>query len=484
MVKLTTRIPISDIILDEEIYPRDGVDQRRVSIFAENIRDGFKFDPIEVQAHHDVTAKYRILDGVHRWSAYKATGVTETEVIIKNIDGVDPLLYAAKKAIGPRQLTEEETRKTARRAFQSNPSLTSSEIGKAIGRSRQAVDSYIADLRAAAQMDLDLKIFRMNRLGIPQDRIAMRLDALQRTISNHLAKMPELANMLNTDLSRGFAVSQVAEKHAYPVGLEDRTGGWTEPMVWSIALKGKSDLDRFKALNWGLRTWDLWNWNDCDKRFGDDWPSRIPAQMIAHILYYFSDQNDLVFDPMAGGGVVADTCLAFNRKCWSFDMDDRPDTRPEIEPFFWDITNLKWPIKGKTKPDLIIFDPPYFKKQSNNYDPDGISGMSKANYLEFLESFFALAHLNAKKSTQMAFINADWRDFQNTPARNETRINSILINDYLRILNQSGWQETHIFQAPLSSERFKANVVSAMQKRKIIGVTGRYVIISKKKTGL
>jgi hypothetical protein len=69
---------------------------------------------------------------------------------------------------------------------------------------------------------------------------------------------------------------------------------------------------------------------------------------------------------------------------------------------------------------------------------------------------------------------------QNTPAKNETRGNSILINDYLWILNQSGWQETHIFQAPLSSERFKANVVSAMQK-KIIGVTSRYVIISKKK---
>ena len=80
--------------------------------------------------------------------------------------------------------------------------------------------------------------------------------------------------------------------------------------MWSIALEGKSDLDRFKALNRGLRAWDLWNWNDCDKRFGDDWPARhrersgeaggpgrIPAQMIAHILYYFSDQNDLVFDP-------------------------------------------------------------------------------------------------------------------------------------------------------------------------------------------
>lgn len=81
------------------------------------------------------------------------------------------MLYAAKRAIGPRQLTEEETKNTARRAFQNNSRLTSSEIGKAIGRSRQAVDSYIADLRAVIQLGLDLKIFRMNRLGIPQDRI-------------------------------------------------------------------------------------------------------------------------------------------------------------------------------------------------------------------------------------------------------------------------------------------------------------------------
>ena len=470
MAKTACTVPITQIILDEDIYPREGVSPKRVSMFAENMRDGFEIDPIEVQIHPEYDDKYRILDGAHRWHAYKEIGATEIPVHIITLDGLDPLLYAAKKAIGPLQLSEEEARNTARRAYQDNPLLTSYEIGQAIGRSRRTVDDYIADLKATFQLDLDLKIFRMNRMVIPQERIAKRLGVIQRTVSNHLEKMAELPNFLNADLSKGFTVPQVAEKH-----------GWTEPVVWSIALEGKSDLDRFKALNWGLRTWDLWNWNDCDKRFGDDWPGRIPAQMIAHILYYFSDQNDLVFDPMAGGGVTADTCLAFNRKCWSFDMDDRPDTRPEIEPCFWDITNLKWPIKGKTKPDLIIFDPPYFKKQSNNYDPDGISGMSKANYLKFLKSFFALAHSNAKKSTQMAFINADWRDFQNTPAKNETRVNSILINDYLRILNQSGWQETHIFQAPLSSERFKANVVSAMQKKKIIGVTSRYVIISKKK---
>jgi len=111
----------------------------------------------------------------------------------------------------------------------------------------------------------------------------------------------------NLGPSKGFTVSQVAEKH-----------GWAEPLVWSIALKGKSDLDRFKELNWGLRTWDLWNWNDCDRRFGDDWPGRIPAQLIAHILFYFSKQNDLILDPMAGGGVAPDTCLALSRRCCGF----------------------------------------------------------------------------------------------------------------------------------------------------------------------
>ena len=51
-----------------------------------------------------------------------------------------------------------------------------------------------------------------------------------------------MAILLNVDLSRGFTIPQVAEKH-----------GCTEPMVWSIALEEKDDLVRFKELGWGLR---------------------------------------------------------------------------------------------------------------------------------------------------------------------------------------------------------------------------------------
>ena len=280
MTKQTTTIPIASIILDESIYPRKAIDHRRVGMFAENIRDGFTFDPIEVEPVPGEPGKYRLLDGAHRWSAYKSTGITEIEAVITNLDGRDPLLYAAKKAIGPRQLTEDETRETARRAYNKNTSLSSADIGKAIGRARRTVDTYIADLKAATQLDIDLKIFRMNRLGIPQDRIAKRLGLIRTSLHYHLSKMATLPNSTNADLSRGFTVSQVAEKH-----------GWTEPMVWSLALKDKEDLERFKELNWGLRTWDQWEWNDCDKRFGDDWPGRIPAQLIATSSFIFENRT-------------------------------------------------------------------------------------------------------------------------------------------------------------------------------------------------
>ncbi len=102
MNEITTNVLISDIFLDETIYPRENVDPKRIGIFAENLRDGFAFEPIEIQDHPNKPGKYRILDGGHRWSAYKEVGQTEIDVIITTLDKMDPLLYAAKKAIGHR----------------------------------------------------------------------------------------------------------------------------------------------------------------------------------------------------------------------------------------------------------------------------------------------------------------------------------------------------------------------------------------------
>ena len=137
-------------------------------------------------------------------------------------------------------------------------------------------------------------------------------------------------------------------------------------------------------------------------------------------------------------------------------------------------------VSSKEKADLIIFDPPYFDKKAEEYEDKSISGLPKKEYLTFFESFFTFVRKHTKKTTKLAFINADWRNFQSTPAGDEDPESSIFIDDYLRILHATGWRQTHIIQAPMSSERFNAGVVSAMQKKRILGVTSRYIIVLKK----
>ena len=74
MTQQIKQIPVSSIILDEDIYPRKRIDQRRVAIFAENIRDGIAFDPIEVEPCPDKPGFYRHLDGSYCQMLCMASG--------------------------------------------------------------------------------------------------------------------------------------------------------------------------------------------------------------------------------------------------------------------------------------------------------------------------------------------------------------------------------------------------------------------------
>ena len=78
-------------------------------------------------------------------------------------------------------------------------------------------------------------------------------------------------------------------------------------------------------------------------------------------------------------------------------------------------------------------------------------------------------------------INADWRDFQGTPALEEDEESAILIIDYGILMRKAGWAVSHVMQAPMSSERFQGGTVAAMQKKRILGVTCRNVIVGRKK---
>jgi len=133
-------------------------------------------------------------------------------------------------------------------------------------------------------------------------------------------------------------------------------------MARALRLEGRTDREKFKELGWGL-------------------PREIRE---SDSETYFT----VSFVPGINGIF---TCLAFNRKCWSFDLVDRPETRPEIEPQQWNPESLVWPVKRKERPDLIFFHPPYFNKLADGYTKDSISTLSRREYLGFFQEFFPLA---------------------------------------------------------------------------------------------
>jgi 16S rRNA G966 N2-methylase RsmD len=96
---------------------------------------------------------------------------------------------------------------------------------------------------------------------------------------------------------------------------------------------------------------------------------------------------------MAGGGVVPDTCLLFERKCQAFDLaaqdkQDKQGKRPEIEYHHWDPKKETWPVTKK--PDLIFFDPPYYTKKKKEYEQKTnkyISSISSYTKEDYIKSF-------------------------------------------------------------------------------------------------
>jgi len=120
-----------------------------------------------------------------------------------------------------------------------------------------------------------------------------------------------------------------------------------------------------------------------------------------------------------------------------------------------------------------------YSEKANENTPS-ISSYTKEEYERFLEGFFLLAHKNAKSTTSMAFLNADWRDFESTPASKENPDKSITIFDYHRLLSKTGWKTTHRIECPLSSARLSGNQVQRMQDKRILGTVGRTLLIAKK----
>jgi hypothetical protein len=86
---------------------------------------------------------------------------------------------------------------------------------------------------------------------------------------------------------------------------------------------------------------------------------------------------------------------------------------------------------------------------------------------------------HSKPSSRIAFLNADFRNFQSIPAFDENPENAILLLEYAKLLENCGWKITHLIDCPLSTERFTGNMVTHMQAKRTLGIIRRTLIIGK-----
>jgi len=228
--------------------------------------------------------------------------------------------------------------------------------------------------------------------------------------------------------------------------------------------KSNDDQALMVRLGYPPRPYDVWNFPDLDDRFGRSCPGNIPAGLVFNLLYFFTSRGDLVVDPMAGGGVVGDSCKAMGRRCLMYELEP---LRPDIDKH--DLRD-GWP-SGAGEADLVFLDPPYYKKREADYGTNSISSLDRGEYLGF---FGKLAeNIHKSDAARVAFLMSDYTD-------DEDPRQSIFIWHYVALFKGAGWIPERHIMAPLSTEQIHPDFIIKFREARRLGKLGRSLVVFKR----
>jgi hypothetical protein len=466
-------IKLEDIKFDTSIYPRDQQKwyTKTVEDYSDAMMGGSLFPPIILEEGHN-----RILDGVHRWKAYHK--YNEKVATLTNGDSIEPIteievewhsvpsdatpeVYAASlSARNGRNFTPAERRGVARRLYEAHPDYDIKTLMGYIPMSRRTVEGYVEDILEKRKEQKRAIALRLSRLGWSQEEIGGVIGVEHNRISQILSEMAELPKLTKNSIKLGHG--EVARRNNLPLQV-----------VWAIDLEGLPDEEKFKKLEINFQPYDVWNYPSCHDLFGNDHPGRIPGQIVMQVLAFYTNEGDVVIDPMAGSGTTADVCLVMNRKNYSYDIDDRHE-RPDIIKH--DIAKDGWPDRIK-KANLIFWDAPYFNKMDSGnigtrgYVDGSISGLKKDDYVSFFKNSLVEAISKVKKGTKLAFLMAPYDDPDNES-------NNILINDYANLITEAGWKLKREFSANLPTQMVHPDIVNKFRVSKRIARLFRCLLVA------
>ncbi len=147
------------------------------------------------------------------------------------------------------------------------------------------------------------------------------------------------------------------------------------------------------------KLFNIWYFQERDPNLGKEHPGNIPGQIVENLLYYFTQENDLVVDPLGGGGSTLDACKKHNRRCLIYDLQPRRD---DIKQH--DIT-IGFPNEAKNC-DLIFLDPPYWSQKKGEYTNlnSDLSNMSLDEFYNTMKKLAQNCQRTIKQNGYVALI--------------------------------------------------------------------------------
>ena len=185
-----TTISVSEVVFREDLYPRIEHDPRLVQKYSEDLD---VLPPIEVNQH------YELIDGWHRWTAYRKIGAETIPVIITQTKSDVEFLSLAieRNAKHGQQLTNTDKRKMAIRLFNSGAGVSDKAyLAKILSVSQKTIDRYLKETEDRIKVDRDAKIFSMYLSGHTQQEIADAVGISQPSVVERSKTLSDLDKCL------------------------------------------------------------------------------------------------------------------------------------------------------------------------------------------------------------------------------------------------------------------------------------------------